>query len=140
MCDIEFYISGTPMPLKRHRMTRGGRVYDPSCTDKRNWMKQARDFCPDEPVSGALKVTLEFTMPRPKSHFGTGRNAGKLKNSAPKHHLHTPDLDNLVKFVLDAMNGQFYVDDSQIISINCSKRLADSPEECGTIVRICSVE
>lgn len=134
--DIEFYISGSPQPLKRHRMTRRGRVYDPSSDDKRSWMESARSFCPIEPLSGALEVELEFVMLRPKSHFGTGKNECNLKPSAPVHHLHTPDLDNLVKFVLDAMNGKFYVDDSQIVSIKCIKSYSSEKGECGTMVCI----
>lgn len=136
---IDFYVPGSPQPLKRHRMTRRGRVYDPSAEDKREWMKVAHSFCPTDPLTGALEVNLEFIMPRPKSHFGTGKNSGKLKLSAPVHHLHTPDLDNLVKFVLDAMNGKFYADDAQIVSIKCSKFFSDEKNESGTIVCISSL-
>lgn len=136
MSDIDFYVPGPPQPLKRHRMTRRGRVYDPSADDKRVWMETARAFCPTEPMTGALEVELEFIMLRPKCHFGTGRNDGKLKPSAPKHHLHTPDLDNLVKFVLDAMNGKFYVDDAQIVSITCNKTFSAEKGDCGTVVCI----
>lgn len=136
MNEINFYINTPPQPLKRHRMARGGRVYDPSSTDKKNWMLLAQDFCPREPLPGALEINLEFNMLRPKSHFGTGRNLGKLKDSAPDNHTRTPDLDNLVKFVLDAMNGEFYIDDSQIININCKKLYADKQGESGTFVCI----
>jgi crossover junction endodeoxyribonuclease RusA len=139
MISIDFYVPGTPQPLKRHRMTRRGRVYDPSAEDKREWMKVAQSFCPTVPLSGALKVNLEFIMPRPKSHFGTGKNDGKLKPSAPVYHLHTPDLDNLVKFVLDAMNGKFYADDAQIVSIECNKIFSNDKDESGTIVYISSI-
>jgi Holliday junction resolvase RusA-like endonuclease len=135
MNDIEFYVPGTPKALKRHRMTRGGRVYDPSATDKQEWLHSAMPFCPTDPIKGAISIELEFNMPRPKSHFGTGKNAGNLKPTAPKYHLHTPDLDNLVKFVLDAMNGKFYDDDSQIISIVCKKTLSPDSDS-GTVVII----
>lgn len=134
MNEINFYINSPPQPLKRHRMTRGGRVYDPSANDKKEWMVLAEDFCPPQAISGGIQIELEFNMLRPKSHFGTGRNLGILKDSAPKEHLRTPDLDNLVKFVLDAMNGKFYVDDSQIININCKKVYADKQGESGTLV------
>ena len=140
MSDIDFYVHGSPLPLKRHRLTRRGRVYDPSADDKRVWMETALAFCPVEPLTGAIEVELEFIMPRPKSHFGTGRNDGRLKPSVPTHHLHTPDLDNLVKFVLDAMNGKFYVDDAQIISIACKKTFSAEKGECGTVVYMRQVE
>lgn len=140
MNEIDFYVAGAPQPLKRHRMTRRGRVYDPSCDDKREWMKVAAPFCPSEPWTGALEIELEFIMLRPKAHFGTGKNDGIMKPNAPKYHLHTPDLDNLVKFVLDAMNGKFYTDDAQIISIICSKSLSEDKDECGTVVLIRAIE
>ena len=133
---IDFYITGVPKPLKRHRMTRRGRVYDPSSEDKKEWMNTALPFCPSKPIEGAIKIELEFIMPRPKSHFGTGLNSGIIKPNAPIHHLHTPDLDNLVKFVLDAMNGKFYVDDAQIISVECKKCLASVKDDSGTVVSI----
>ena len=140
MNDIDFYVPGAPQPLKRHRMTRRGRVYDPSADDKKVWMETALSFCPIKPLQGGLEVELEFIMPRPKSHFGTGKNDGKLKPTAPTQHLHTPDLDNLVKFVLDAMNGKFYIDDSQIVSIICSKTFSQEKDECGTVVCIRSIK
>lgn len=140
MNKIEFYIPGLPKALKRHRMTRGGRVYDPSCEDKKIWMEKACNFCPSTPLSGALHIDLEFVMPRPKAHFKSGKNQGELKLNAPKHHLHTPDLDNLVKFVLDAMNAKFYIDDSQIISIKCSKSLSSCMDDSGTFVSINCVD
>ena len=67
-------------------------------------------------------------MPRPKSHFRTGKYYGMLKNTAPLHHVKTPDLDNLVKFVLDAMNKVFYVDDSQVTEIITTKEYSDTTE------------
>jgi Holliday junction resolvase RusA-like endonuclease len=134
--DLVFIVPKTPKALKRHRMTRGGRVYDPSAQDKKEWMEYAKDFCPTVPLQNELEIELEFLLPRPKSHFCTGKNRGILKSSAPKHHLSTPDLDNLVKFVLDAMNGYFYRDDSQIVSIRCSKMFVSSPGEGSTYVVI----
>ena len=36
-----------------------------------------------EPLSGAVEVSILFLFPRPKKHFGTGKNANKLKANAP---------------------------------------------------------
>lgn len=132
--ELFFTIHGNPKALKRHRLTRGNRVYDPSAQDKKDWMLNAQDFCPQNPFTEALEVELEFTMPRAKSHFGSGKNSNILKPSAPKCHLQKPDLDNLVKFVLDAMNGHFYKDDSQIVSIKCSKIFLNKQGEGSTFV------
>ena len=42
-------------------------------------------------------------------------------------HTKKPDLDNLVKLVLDAYNGVLYDDDSQIISRSLSKMYSLTP-------------
>src|SRR5713226_4632244 len=34
-------------------------------------------------LDGPLRVSMVFTFGRPASHYGTGRNAGRLKPSAP---------------------------------------------------------
>ena len=42
------------------------------------------------------------------------------------------DLDNLIKFVLDALNGVLYDDDSRIVGINAYKVWADDPQSTGS--------
>ena len=39
-----------------------------------------------------------------------------------------PDLDNVVKVVLDALNGVAFEDDKQIVHINSSKFYSDTPK------------
>lgn len=39
------------------------------------------------------------------------------------------DLDNLVKFVLDALNGVAYGDDSQVATLTCAKTYTTSPDD-----------
>jgi len=75
----------------------------------------------DELISGAVKLTIKFIFPRPKSHFGTGKNSAKLKPSAPKHHTKVPDLTKLVRAVEDAMKKMAWHDDSQVICQEVSK-------------------
>lgn len=118
--EIRFCVKGAPLPLKRHRICRG-RVYDPSKADKQTWIEKIAEFIPETPLNKELEIDIQFIMPRPKSHFGTGKNNTKVKESANKHHVSKPDLDNLIKFVLDAMNTYFYADDSQIVKITSTK-------------------
>ena len=40
---------------------------------------------------------MNFRFVRPKSHYGTGRNAKKLKPSAPPHHTQKPDATKLLR-------------------------------------------
>ncbi len=70
---------------------------------------------------------LYFTMPRPKSHYRTGKFAGLLKDTAPDRHISKPDTDNLVKYVLDVLEKGFFCNDSQVYSITAIKEYGEEP-------------
>lgn len=62
-------------------------------------------------AEGPLTVELLFGMPRPKS--------------LPKRVTHMtkkPDIDKLIRAVLDALKGVAWCDDSQVVSVYASKR------------------
>jgi len=59
-------------------------------------------------------LSLDFRMPRPKSHYGTGKNAATLKPSAPHLHTSTPDIDKLIRCTMDALTGIAWKDDRQV--------------------------
>ena len=63
---------------------------------------------------------LEFYFPRPKNHYRT-TTVIELKPTAPHIHTNMPDVDNLSKFILDAMNEVFYEDDRQVVELNSHK-------------------
>ena len=77
-------------------------------------------------IDAAVSLQCEFVFKRPLSHYGTGKNAGKLKASAPVHHVKTPDLDKIVRSVSDAVGDALASvllrNDSQIVSIHATKR------------------
>ena len=77
--------------------------------------------------SGPVSVKIAFYFPRPKSHYGTGRNAGLLKDSAPRNHVSKPDLDKLVRCVLDALTSVAYYDDSQVVEVRARKEFGVHP-------------
>lgn len=78
-------------------------------------------------IIGPVLITLAFYMPRPKSHFGTGKNAAALKNGAAYYHTSTPDLDKLVRCVIDALTGIAWNDDSQVGLIRARKVYHHTP-------------
>ena len=83
-------------------------------------------------------MNLEFAMPRPKSHYRQGKFKGILKENIPQHFTKTPDADNLIKLVFDALQGEdgFFIDDKQIVELNCIKRYIEQDEKPKTIVMI----
>lgn len=138
---LKFRVDYKPTPLKRPRLTRiGGKpvIYDASKKDKKDWLNLARIFSPEKPYDGPLRMHLEFYFPRPKNHYRTGKYSDQLKPSAPHIHTNMPDVDNLSKFILDAMNEVFYEDDRQVVELNSHKEyLNDKKNTTGyTIVTI----
>ena len=131
-----FIINGIPKPLKRHRHTRHGRTYDPSKKDKQDLLYQVMRFAPKQPLTAPLRIIIVFYMPRPKSHWRTGKFKHLLKPNIPIQHKTTPDLDNLVKMVCDSLNGVFYKDDSQISQLKAEKLYTDVGERARTEVHI----
>ena len=139
---ISFDVPGDPKPLKRHRsravQTKTGKFfihnYDPSINEKNNFIAKCLEFKPEQPITAPIVLDIHFYLRRPKSHFRTGKNAGKLKDNAPFFHTKKPDLDNLIKFVKDALNGIFWLDDSQIFYIKAVKSYTH--EEIGSYTEI----
>lgn len=70
-----------------------------------------------------LEVNLLFGMPIPK---GTSKTMTQALQKGHKH-LKRPDIDNLTKTVLDALNGVAWEDDSQIVKITAEKVYTKSP-------------
>jgi Holliday junction resolvase RusA-like endonuclease len=70
-----------------------------------------------EPVA----VELAFYFDRPKGHYGTGRNAWRLKDSAPSHMIVMPDADKLARCALDALTGIVFRDDAQVADLGVVK-------------------
>jgi len=124
---IEFFVPGKPQALQRHRSTKSGHHYDPSAGDKQDFLAKAMAHRPEEPLRGPLLLEVFCYFARPKSHFGTGKNASLLKDSAPVYHTSVPDADNLLKFVGDALNGIFWHDDRQIVLARILKIYGPTP-------------
>lgn len=129
---VSFVVHGTPAPAGSKRgfyNAKAGRVIITDASEKsRPWKAlvsdaavQAMTYHSDEgmfgdlpPLTGPLLVEFTFWMPRPKSHFGTGKREGVLKPNAPRHHTGPPDVLKLARAVEDAMQGIVYMNDSQI--------------------------
>lgn len=96
-------------------------MYDPSSTVKKEFLRLCLRV--HKPVPElflcALECTLKFTFKRPRSHL-TSKSA--LRKGVPTLHKFKPDVDNMAKFVMDALNGVYYKDDSQICTLVVSKQ------------------
>lgn len=98
-----------PVAKARPRLGRNG-VYTPAKTRRFETTIRllAFRFHKGPALTGSLKVGVRFVMKAPK----------RMTNEKP---VCRPDLDNLLKGVTDALNGVFWIDDSQITEVHAVK-------------------
>ncbi len=147
---ITFDVYGTPAPKGSGRaIMRGGyAVHVPSGSDQNrsqleSWAATVRAYARDAVgavtpplfVEQPLLVVLTFFLPRPASHFGSGRNAGQLKPGASCYpSAKKLDADKLARATLDAMTGIVYDDDGRIVELLVRKRYATSADDVGATI------
>lgn len=126
---FEIYVPGEPIAKARPRITRIGTTYTPPKTVqherkiKEEWFNSyGRDFIPSDK---AIAITVRFFLKKPE----------RLPKEFPETPQKRPDIDNLVKTVLDALNGVAYQDDKQIVKINAFKNWS-SREQGYTIITV----
>lgn len=70
-----------------------------------------------------LQVSIRAFYPIPQSFNKAKTNAAIKGDIRPTT---KPDCDNVIKVVLDALNGVAYYDDKQVVSVACSKFYSQS--------------
>lgn len=139
---IYFTIQGAPVALSRPRIRFGYRLfgarvgfgrplYNPS-QHKLTVFRQllvgmidshsSQFVLPLMEPSVPLEAVITFRIRRPNSHFVNSKRNRGLRTNAPRTYVVGKlDLDNLVKFTLDAIGGVVYTTDGQICDISCRK-------------------
>lgn len=132
-----FFVPGIPVAQPRVKAARMGkfiRIYTPNVAD--NWKRSvsiSHKAVALEPYIVPVEVTMAFYMPRPKSHF----NKNGLKPNADKWHSSRPDIDNLIKAVLDALTDSgAWEDDSLVVNLAVQKLYTEYQENVGCQVTI----
>ena len=82
----------------------------------------AEAFGQRELLRGPIELTVVFYFSRPRSHFGTGRRACVLKDSAPHCHAQSPDLSKLMRALEDGITGAIWHDDRQVCRYGYCRR------------------
>lgn len=80
-------------------------------------------------LTGPLAVEFVFTVTRPKTQMGTGRNEGTVRRSAPLYPATRPDVLKLARGVEDALTGVVWRDDAQIVDERLRK-VYGAPARC----------
>lgn len=130
---IEFFVPGKPQPAgSKKGFARGRHVSIVDANDKsKPWQATVALFASEAYsgplLEGPIAVTFVFFHERPKGHYGTGRNAGVLKDWAPIAPTGKPDVLKLARGVEDALSGVVYRDDAQIVDETLYDRYGATP-------------
>ncbi|HSW43504.1 MAG TPA: RusA family crossover junction endodeoxyribonuclease [Patescibacteria group bacterium] len=138
--NLHFTVHGTPAPQGSKRHVGHGVMVESSkrlpawrtlVTDAA-WA--ARNGAPA--LEGPVHLDVAFGFRRPRSHYGTGRNAERLRPSAPPWPTgrNIGDLSKLVRALEDSLtDAGVWRDDAQVVSINAKRFWWDGP---GAEVRV----
>ena len=127
--EISVVVRGLPMVQERHKQWHRNGVtgqVDPSKGAKRDFLMKIQEKAPPIPWDCPIGLTLRLFFPRPRKHYNS---KGVLRRDAPdwyspkKRH----DIDNLLKFVMDAISGVFIGDDGLIVDARVLKFYSEQP-------------
>lgn len=143
---LDVFIPGIPKPggskqanliyrrngeIVRNKVTGRPVIAVRDMADNKDWKATCKHFAGEKyllpPTSLPLHVDFIFYFTRPKSHYGSGRNAFMVKDSAPPYPAVKPDTTKLVRCAEDALSGVVWIDDVQIVSQTAKKLYSDRP-------------
>lgn len=116
--ESNFIIKGEAIPKGRPRVNSKGWLYTPKRT--KDYEELVASSYEGDKLTGALKVDICVFMAIPKSE--TKANRLKMASGEIRPTKANGDLDNIVKSILDGLNGIAYEDDRQVVEIQASKR------------------
>jgi crossover junction endodeoxyribonuclease RusA len=111
-----FFVRGRPVPQGSMKFVRPGVMIHSRSQDLALWradIARNAELFGFKPIASAVKVELDFIMSKPKS----------AKRAFPSV---KPDLDKLIRAVLDGLTGVAFEDDSQVILIQSSKTYGEN--------------
>lgn len=140
---VAITVYGTPAPQGSKRgFVAGGRavVVDDNKPALRNWRQDVKAAALETRSSMSrqpVEVSVTFFLARPKGHYGTGRNAGTVRGSAPRHPAVKPDLDKLLRSTLDGLKeAGIYDDDAQVVIVAGVKQYCRSGQAPGASITV----
>lgn len=113
---VSFNVRGKVIGKPRPRFTTSGgfvRAYTPK--PAKEYEKRIRDMYLQSgagPMEGPVQVLIDVYRALPKS---------RPKRLESEQDISKPDIDNVAKIVLDALNGAAWKDDSQVVSLIVEK-------------------
>ena len=142
---IQFWVPGRPAPQGSKtgfvNPKTGKVIMTPASKYTKPWREAVKwialeKYSNMEVWQGPMQLEIVFYQVRPKGHFGTGRNKGKLKTSARLYPTVSPNLTKLIRSTEDALTNIIYQDDKQIVKTIASKEYSDKSGALITITRM----
>jgi len=123
--EVAFTVYGVSQPAgsKTAGRSKSGKMFvRDSAKGSRQWKTQVAQAAGEAVnggglLDGALELSVIFTVPRPKSHYGVRG----LRPSAPQHPTTRPDVTKLLRAVEDACTGVVWRDDAQVVAQHAYK-------------------
>lgn len=131
MTQIEFFVAGIPQSQGSARaFVRGNRAVVTSANKTLKPWRDAVNSAFQREFSvlfvPPIAVEMSFVLPRPQNHPKT-----KILPHSKK-----PDLDKLIRAILDAGTCVAWGDDAHVDSIRATKGYADIGEQAGVQIRV----
>lgn len=126
--EIEVELVGEPMGKGRPRFLRGsGRTYTPPTTAKyENRLKAAAKKAMEGKhiLDGPVRIRVMAFFQIPKSVSARTRRSMVQGFEWPTK---KPDLDNVLKMAMDALNAVVWLDDKQVVADKTTKHWGENP-------------
>lgn len=140
MPSYHFYVPGAPQGKARARTVRdrSGRVHSYTPKNTRDYEQIIREsyglyggkmFPADTP----LEVSVTAVFPVPTSY---PKKVKQLCYAGKQRPLKKPDADNILKSVLDGLEGVCYYNDTQVYRVDIEKRYENEPGSHGLYVTV----
>lgn len=128
---IELILPGKPVPYSAPRVMRSFRkTYNPREKEKTDARLQLKQQYTGPKLDGPIILSIEFRFPIPDSF---SKSARKRIQENDYRHTKKPDIDNCIKFALDALKGIVLVDDNQVDVLWVRKIYSENPS---TVIRV----
>jgi Holliday junction resolvase RusA-like endonuclease len=117
---MNFHIPLKPVGFKRPRPSKSGRYYSPHSKELVDWQglfKNQMKVKGEKIIEGPVSVHMIFAGDEVQVSVRpvVGQDSNRPKGVRA-------DIDNLVKFVLDALEGYAYFNDRQVVDIDATFR------------------
>jgi len=143
------HVLGKPAPQGSKVSTKYGGMLEAS-KFVAPWRNQVVSACVEQRINEGkiitcpVKIEIDFTFYRPKSHYGTGKNEKLKKLTAPRFPTkkNTGDIDKLCRSTLDGLSissgGVLLEDDSLVTELIARKIYVpmQTPNRQGAWIRI----